>query len=85
MSFVEIFDPGARFWREYKENQADKIVEAPAPGPGPVTVDLDKGVVYIQAPSASEAGSAAEAGSASEAGQDVDEGGEENRTEDVRQ
>ena len=79
MSFAEIFDPGARFWREYKDNQADKIVEAPAPGPGPVTVDLDKGVVYIQAPSASEAGSAAEAG------QDVDEGGEENRTEDVRQ
>ncbi|MCL2785075.1 MAG: hypothetical protein FWD55_06510 [Propionibacteriaceae bacterium] len=48
MTFEEIFSPGLRHWKEFKDWQADKIVEAPAAGTGPVTVDLDQGLVVIE-------------------------------------
>lgn len=50
MSWLEIFAPGMRHWREYQELQDDKILEAPAPGPGPMTVDLDNLIVTIHQP-----------------------------------
>jgi hypothetical protein len=48
MSFFEVFEPGLRHWREYKELEKVKLVDAPAPGPGPVTVDLDEGTVVFE-------------------------------------
>ena len=49
-SFDEIFAPGIRHWKEYKDWQADKVLIVPAPGSGPVQVDLDKCVVVIEDP-----------------------------------
>jgi hypothetical protein len=44
MSWIEIFDPGQRYWREEKERQETNMHIAPAPGPGPddMSIDLDK-------------------------------------------
>lgn len=50
MSWLEVFQPGLRHWREYQESQADKIAEAPAPDGGPVSVDLDRLIVTIRQP-----------------------------------
>jgi len=52
VSWDEIFQPGLRHWREFKDLQDDKIVEAPAPGPGPMTVDLDNLIITINPPPA---------------------------------
>jgi hypothetical protein len=44
MSWIEIFDPGQRYWREEKERQETDVNIVPAPGPGPndLSIDLDK-------------------------------------------
>jgi hypothetical protein len=56
--FLEILNPGLRYWREERDFQKAKFVEACAPGPGPVTVDLDAGTIVFHAdgspPSASD-------------------------------
>ncbi len=49
MTFEEIFQPGMRHWKEYKDWQADKVAEAPAPGSGPgdARVDLDRATITL--------------------------------------
>jgi hypothetical protein len=50
MSFIEVFDPGMRHWREEQDRRRDnvKIIPAPGPGPQPVKVDLEKMTVTIE-------------------------------------
>ena len=55
MSWDEVFQPGLRHWKEFRDSQEDKILQVPAPGPGPVSVDLDKGVIVIEEESPDEA------------------------------
>ena len=50
MSFIEIFDPGARFWREQRDREKMLIVEDAQGGSGPKPLDLDSGEVILQMP-----------------------------------
>jgi len=82
VSFDEIFNPGIRHWKEFQDWQEDKFGEAPAPGPGPepgpVRVDLDKEIITFEEPVDSSQASSSPPGEASE---NVDQGGDEDRTE----
>lgn len=50
MSFIEIFDPGARFWREQRDREKTLVVEDAEGGSGPKPLDLDSGQVILQMP-----------------------------------
>jgi len=78
VSFEEIFQPGIRHWKEFQDWQEDRTAEAPVPGPGPVQVDLDKGIIIIESTDSPSP-------LPRETGEDVDQGGDEDRTEQVRQ
>lgn len=50
MSFLEVFDPGLRHWREYKELQKVLVHRTDQGGPGPQPVDLESGVIVVVLP-----------------------------------
>jgi hypothetical protein len=50
VTFEEIFEPGLRHWREWREHQKMREVVTPAPGPGnePFDIDLDAGTATLR-------------------------------------
>lgn len=52
MSFMEVFDPGMRHWREYKELQKVLVQRTDQGASGPEPVDLDSGVIIVHLPAA---------------------------------
>lgn len=50
MSFLEVFDPGLRHWREHKELQKVLVHRTDQAGSGPPPLDLDSGVIIVHRP-----------------------------------
>ena len=50
MSFLEVFDPGLRHWREYKELQKVLVHRTDQGAAGPQPVDLESGVITVRLP-----------------------------------
>lgn len=45
--FIELFSPGARHWREYRDAEKMLVVETKRAGDGPQPLDLDSGKVVL--------------------------------------
>lgn len=51
MSFLEVFEPGLRHWREHLDREKMLVVTDEAGGTGPDPLDLDSGSVVLKMPS----------------------------------
>lgn len=56
MTFIEIFEPGMRHWREQKELEKVLVVDSKKGGRGRLPDDLDSGSITIEAPTTGEVG-----------------------------
>ena len=53
--FIELFAPGMRHWREYRDAEKMLVVETKKGGDGPQPLDLDSGHVILVVPERHEA------------------------------
>ncbi|QIK71056.1 hypothetical protein G7070_00610 [Propioniciclava coleopterorum] len=67
MSFMEVFEPGLRHWREFKELQKVLVHRTDQAGSGRKPVDLESGRIVIELPDAAASSPGDQASSGSDA------------------